>query len=356
MLLLALCLNACSVNNTVQQITPDANVLRYSKVQGYEDRFVNLFARNTDYPVTCNEDCYQPQKNIACHAHMQDCTYTGDNPELSINAGFTVKWIGHASFQINTESGQQFLFDPVFGQFDWPVNWAFRLAAGFNRREPAQPADDLFWQTDAVMYSHIHYDHFNKSDIDAFARNTRFLTPLGFAAHFPKGGFKIAEMAWYASKTIGDVTAHFVPAHHFSNRIVVPYLYEDENTTLWGGWLLEKDGNTLYFAGDTGYSPHFKQIADRFGSIDVCLIPIASYFSEESPDWYRQVHTTPEDALTAATELRCKVMVPWGYGNYSWQMGDKTSHSALFRLLTMKERLASDTPLYILNEGEQVKF
>ncbi|NVK55035.1 MAG: MBL fold metallo-hydrolase [Alteromonadaceae bacterium] len=355
-LLFALCLTACSVNNTVEYIEPDHSVVKFSKTAGYEDRFINLFAKFKDYPVTCNEDCYQPSDVIACCTKMQDCTYTGKHPNVTLNTGFTVKWLGHASFQINTDNGQQFLFDPVFEQFDWPVNWAFRLAAGFNRTPPQRPQQTLFTATDAVMYSHIHYDHFNKSDIEQFSKSTRFLTPLGFADHFPSAGFRISEMAWYANKTLGDVTAHFVPAHHFSNRIVVPFLYEDENTTLWGGWLLDKEGKTLFFAGDTGYSPHFKQIAEKFGSIDVCLLPIASYFSEDSPDFYRQVHTTPEDALIAASELNCKVMVPWGYGNASWRMGDKTSHSALFRLLTMHKRLASDIPLYILNEGEHVTF
>ena len=75
---------------------------------------------------------------------------------------------------------------------------------------------------------------------------------------------------------------------------------------LWGGWVFEHEGNTLFFAGDTGYSPHFKDIKARFGEIDVCLLPIASYFSETSPKWYRKVHTTPEDAIVASQDLGCK--------------------------------------------------
>ena len=120
--------------------------------------------------------------------------------------------------------------------------------------------------------------------------------------------------------------------------------------------MLETQGKTLFFAGDTGYSPHFKSIAERFGNIDVCLLPIASYFSENDPKWYREVHTTPEDALTAAKDLGCRVVVPWGYGNRSWRMGDKTSHSALFRLLHMNDKLNNDIPLYLLNEDEEVMF
>ena len=44
------------------------------------------------------------------------------------------------------------------------------------------------------------------------------------------------------------------------------------------------------------------------------------------------------------------------YGNASWMMGDKTSHSALFRLMKMKKQLNPAMPWIILNEGEQASF
>lgn len=353
-LLFTLLLCACAVDNTVQTLAHSNTVVKRSQFEGEEDRFANIYKNFPDYPVTCQSNCYPPTERIECEAKMHDCFYKGNNPSLSINSGFTIKWLGHASFVVSTSNNQQFLFDPVFDQFDWPVDWGFKLAEGFFRQPAATMTRDEIERTNAVMYSHIHYDHFNKADIKHIGNKPSYLVPLGFAEHFPTGGFDITEMAWYANKKVGDTTIHFVPAHHFSSRIVVPYLYEDNDKALWGGWVLENQGKTLFFAGDTGYSKHFEDIAGRFGSIDVCLLPIASYFSESSPKWYRNVHTTPEDALVAAKELDCKVVIPWGYGNASWQMGDKTSHSALFRLLKMDEQLSNKIPLYILNEGEKV--
>lgn len=72
---------------------------------------------------------------------------------------------------------------------------------------------------------------------------------------------------------------------------------------------------------------------------------------------FKQPQTIPDSntGFTAA-ELNCKVMIPWGYGNASWKMGDHSSHSALFRLLNMHKRLANKVPLYILNEGESIKL
>ncbi|MEC8350829.1 MAG: MBL fold metallo-hydrolase, partial [Pseudomonadota bacterium] len=205
-------------------------------------------------------------------------------------------------------------------------------------------------------YSHIHYDHFNKADIEEIGNAPRYLVPLGFADNFPTGGFNISELAWYASTQINDLTIHALPAHHFSSRIMVPFIYDDHNKDLWNGWLLEQNGKTLFFAGDTGYSKHFQDIKQKYGEIDVCLMPIASYYHEEDGKWYRYVHTTPEDALNAAEELSCKVMIPWGYGNSSWQMGDHSSHSALLRLLNMQKQMNSQVPVYIMNEGEQISL
>ena len=355
-LLTLLILTACSTNNQVETLIPDHAIVNNKITEGYTDRFKNIYDNFKEYPVTCKEDCYPPTTAIKCETEMENCSFIGTHPNLNLNTGFSVQWLGHASFKITTQNGQQFLFDPVPEEFDWPVNWGFSLFSDINRKPIVELSEEDIAKTDAIMYSHIHYDHFKKDDLEYIGKNSEFLTPLGFAQHFPNNGYKITEMAWYADKLIGDVKISFVPANHFSSRILVPFIHEDHDATLWGGWVLQYQGKQLFFAGDTGYSPHFKDIANKYGDMDVCLIPIASYHSETEPDWYRKVHTTPEDALIAATEMNCKVMIPWGYGNSSWRMGDLTSHSALFRLLHMREQLNSITPLYVLNEGESVKL
>jgi N-acyl-phosphatidylethanolamine-hydrolysing phospholipase D len=58
--------------------------------------------------------------------------------------------------------------------------------------------------------------------------------------------------------------------------------------------------------------------------------------------------------------LGCKLMIPWGYGNASWKMGDHSSHAPLQRLLTMRDKLKhraeGQVPLLILNEGDKVEL
>ncbi|MCL1077214.1 MBL fold metallo-hydrolase [Parashewanella spongiae] len=346
----------CTTTNTVNVIVNDDSIIKYRDKPENQDRFSNLYPGEKKYSQTCTENCYLPNKLIKCDTPAENCTFMGQQSLPELGTGFSVRWIGHASFYVNTQDGTSFLFDPVSKQFDWPVDLAFKLNGGFYRNEPKWLTGRQVKNVDAVLYSHIHYDHFNKSDIDKLGNEIEYFTPLKFASHFPNDGYKINEMAWFASSRLGNTDIHFVPANHFSNRILVPFIYEDNSKTLWGGWILESNHKKLFFAGDTGYSSHFKDIYKKYGDIDVCLLPIASYFSEQNPKWYRYVHMTPEDALTAAQDLHCKVIIPWGFGNNSWKMGDRSTHSPLLRFLKMHKQMKISIPIFILNEGEEQTF
>lgn len=344
-------LAACS-SNDVTRIEADESQVNRTEA----GRYTNTYRKDIEYPEICEEDCYQPHPLVDCKEPGENCQFIGENPVTDLATGFQITWLGHASFKVQTPDGQQLLFDPVSKQFDWPVNWGFRLSAGFNRNAPEWPDSDTLQQVTGVFYSHLHYDHFNKADIRRLGTEPRYFVPLDMASNFPGGGYQITEMDWYSQQSLGPLQVHAVPAHHFNSRVWVPFLYEDQNKALWGGWLIEHEGKTLFFAGDTGYSPHFKDIKQHYGDIDICLIPIASYHHEKHGDWYRYVHTNPEDALVAAQDLNCKTMIPWGYGNVSWKMGDHSSHSALIRLLNLYPNASYQVPLIILNEGESVKL
>lgn len=336
--------------NQVQRIVPEAGGTQ----KAADGRYENLFPKLTDYPVTCDDDCYPAHPDVVCETTAENCRYQGNSPNLAANTGFQIHWLGHATFLITTANDQQFLFDPVSEQFDFPINWAHSLSGGVTRKVPQWPTAEQLKDVDAILYSHLHYDHFNKTDIKRLGANPKYFVHLDTADYLPTAGLNLFEMDWFTTQKLGDTLVHAVPAHHFNGRYWVPFLYNDDEEALWGGWILEYNGKTLFFAGDTGYSEHFKEINAKYGDIDVCLLPIASYHHETHGKWYRYVHTTPEDALVAAKDLNCSVMIPWGYGNASWQMGDRSSHSPLLRLLKMQSEVHSELPIVILNEGEQV--
>ena len=125
----SLWLTGCGQTNTVNTLST------LPQHMTAEVRFKNLYPGEKSYPLTCQQDCYLPQTTLSCQADSpaEQCRYTGPQQWPELDTGFTVRWLGHASFQIQTSDGQQLLLDPVLEQFDWPVSWAFWLSEGFNR-------------------------------------------------------------------------------------------------------------------------------------------------------------------------------------------------------------------------------
>lgn len=327
-----------------------------SQQPGRDGRYRNLFASPQQWPHSCHADCYRPDPRVQCLTKAQSAPFVADcdgqvlvrgiSADSGLLPGWQLQWTGHASFRLLSPQGQLLLIDPVSAGFDWPLNWLAALA-GHSRRQPAFDLLAAAQTPAAVLYSHAHYDHFNRQDALALGRHSPLYLPKGMAQYLPDAGLSLHEMTWYSRATLGDLQLHFVPAHHYSGRSLYAI---DGDHSLWGGWVLQFGRQQVYIAGDTGYSPVFSQIRARYGAMDLCLLPIGSYHGEH----YRNAHLTPEDALQVATELGCKRLIPWGYGNYSWQMGDKSSHAPLLRLLSMHRQLKSATELQVLNEGEVV--
>ncbi|HET6599898.1 MAG TPA: MBL fold metallo-hydrolase, partial [Burkholderiaceae bacterium] len=106
------------------------------------------------------------------------------------------------------------------------------------------------------------------------------------------------EFDWWQSGSHAGVQLTATPAQHFSGR--TPF---DRNSTLWASWVIRSGGQTIFYSGDSGYFPGFKQIGERFGGIDLALIESGAYDS----DW-PSVHMTPEQTVQAFQDLRGSVL------------------------------------------------
>ncbi|MCH9691901.1 MAG: MBL fold metallo-hydrolase [Gammaproteobacteria bacterium] len=153
-------ISGCSSKNIVERITQENSVTKYQKASAKPKRFTNLYSQKPAYPKTCSQNCYPPASSLKCEHFAENCQFTAEQPKLPLNTGFAVQWLGHASFLISTPDGTKLLFDPVSGQFDWPVNWAFWLSEGFNRKTPQWPSKSELAAIDAVFYSHNTSDSF----------------------------------------------------------------------------------------------------------------------------------------------------------------------------------------------------
>ena len=177
----------CTSTNQVTHIEQADSIIKYKENPDKLGRFSNLYSSKKTYPVTCQENCYQPSKALVCESPAENCRFVGEQFRPEVNTGFTFRWLGHASFYLKSPEGSTLLLDPVSKQFDWPVDWAFRVANGFFRHEPKWLTSSELKDVDAALYSHIHYDHFNKGDIKNIGTKTQYfmfmkITTLRFGA------------------------------------------------------------------------------------------------------------------------------------------------------------------------------
>jgi N-acyl-phosphatidylethanolamine-hydrolysing phospholipase D len=244
-----------------------------------------------------------------------DLAYLHGNAGLGAAMNPSLTWIGHASM-LAQMGGLNWLIDPVFSERASPVNFV-----GPRRAQPPGLALDQLPRIDVVLVSHNHYDHLDETSVKTLARQAGgpplFLVPLGVKAWFADPAIsRVIELDWWDAHRIeapaGTVEVVFTPAQHWSGRTLA-----DRLATLWGGFAVFAPDLHLLYTGDTGYSPDFKEIRQRFaarqvsGGFDVALIPIGAY----EPRWFMATqHVNPAEAVQIHQDLgtRRSIGVHWG--------------------------------------------
>jgi L-ascorbate metabolism protein UlaG (beta-lactamase superfamily) len=216
-----------------------------------------------------------------------------------------VTFVGHATFLIQA-AGTSVLIDPVYALRASP----FSFAGPARARAPGVLFEDLP-PIALVLLSHNHYDH---CDVGTLRRlEQRFhppvVTPLGNGRLLGSAGFsQVEELDWWETATAAPLPVTVTPAQHFSARHTF-----DRNRALWGGFLIEIGGLRILHAGDSGYGPHFREIAARLGPIDLALLPIGAY----EPRWFmKDIHINPAEAVQAHLDLGALQSVGMHFGTF----------------------------------------
>jgi L-ascorbate metabolism protein UlaG (beta-lactamase superfamily) len=218
--------------------------------------------------------------------------------------GLRATFVNHATVLVQID-GLNVLTDPVWSDRTSPIGWAGPRRA----RPPGIRFEDLP-PIDVVLVSHNHYDHL---DVDTLRRlqaahRPRVLTGLGNAPTLQGAGIADpVELDWGQGADLSPrVRATFVEQRHFSGRGL-----GDHDATLWGGFVVEGPGGPVYFAGDTGYGPHFAEHRARYGAPRLALLPIGAYL----PRWFMSpVHMCPDEAVRAHLDLgaEASLAIHWG--------------------------------------------
>jgi L-ascorbate metabolism protein UlaG (beta-lactamase superfamily) len=216
-----------------------------------------------------------------------------------------VTFVGHATFLIQV-AATNVLTDPVYSKRASPVAFA-----GPRRvRAPGVRFDDLP-TISHVLLSHNHYDHCDLRTLQLLDRRFHplIVTPLGNGRLLRSAGIRqVEEIDWWETASAALLPITLTPAQHFSARGMF-----DRNRALWGGFLIEAGGRRILFAGDTGYGPHFREIAVRRGPLDLALLPIGAY----EPRWFmKDIHMKPAEAVQAHLELAARQSIAMHFGTF----------------------------------------
>jgi L-ascorbate metabolism protein UlaG (beta-lactamase superfamily) len=226
-------------------------------------------------------------------------------PPAAVQPGtVAISFINHASFLIRLP-GAVLLTDPIFSRRCSPVAWA-----GPSRARPPGIALADLPRPDLVLLSHNHYDHMDLPSLRELQRRfaPRFVTTLGNARALARQGIDATELDWWQHAAHGVLRVTATPARHFSAR--TPF---DRNRTLWAGFMIRSGEGRVLFAGDSGFGPHWREIAARLGAPDVALLPIGAY----EPRWFmKAAHMNPAEAVQAHLDLGARRSVGMHFGTF----------------------------------------
>jgi L-ascorbate metabolism protein UlaG (beta-lactamase superfamily) len=162
------------------------------------------------------------------------------------------------------------------------------------------PAPDAPQRIDAVLLSHLHYDHLDLPSLRMLgARSPRLLAPKGAGTFLRRAGFeRVEELAATDATRIGDVAVEATAAAHDGRRR--PFGAHAAAI----GFLICRE-RSVYFAGDTDLFPGLAEL----GPVDVALLPIAGWGSKLG-----RGHLDAARATQAVQLLRPRVVIPihWG--------------------------------------------
>lgn len=249
-----------------------------------------------------------------------------DRPDPSSwpEGGLTVTWIGHSTFLLRL-NGVTILTDPAFFH-RVGLRPLGLLTLGPARLVPPALRLEELPPLDLVLLSHAHMDHTDRPSLDHLpskppvvcAYDTReFLEDLEFR--------ELQELHWRETAQVDGVRIEAVQVRHFGRR------YPWDRDRGYNGYLLSKEGVTVFFAGDTAYTSQVGAVLQgRF--IDVALIPIGSY----NP-WIRR-HADPEQAWQMFRELRARYLIPMHWRTF--RLSDEPIFEPIERLKAAADRQA----------------
>jgi L-ascorbate metabolism protein UlaG (beta-lactamase superfamily) len=199
-----------------------------------------------------------------------------------------IEYVGHATVLIEMD-GVRVLTDPLLRN----------RVAHLRRTAPVDPA--AAEGVDAVLISHLHFDHVDVPSLQRLGRATALIAPRGAAPFLRRKGFSdVTEVVAGDELPLGALRALVTPADHDPRRLPVGVRAEPVGFVLRGS-------QSVYFAGDTDVFSGMASI----GPLDAALVPIAGWGAALGPG-----HMDARGAAASLTLLRPRIAIPIHWGTY----------------------------------------
>ena len=209
----------------------------------------------------------------------------------------TVTRIGHAC-QLIQIGGTRVLTDP----------WVTQTATYYHGA-PVTSTVQTLGRIDAVVVGPEHYDHCDLNALAAagFDPCVPVIGPGTVAAIARDKGFRDVRAieAWEATTT-GDLTVTATPGQHGVHEVT---------------FVIQAAERTVFFGGDSLRVPELDTIPDRFGHVDLAILPMNGLCIR--PMNLRQVVMNAEQAAGLTAALRPPLAVPHHYAFHSGWLGDR---------------------------------
>jgi L-ascorbate metabolism protein UlaG (beta-lactamase superfamily) len=285
---------------------------RYQKSENYiKDKFQNAVETNMNMKfsdlrsllgeyIKGNPDS-KPDKPLPVIKHNN----------ITAEKDIQIMWFGHSAFWIGNDD-LNILIDPMFSDHPAP-----NPLIGTKRFSDGLPIEiENLPRIDAIFFSHDHYDHLDyESVLELKDKTDHFFVPLGLAPHLIKWGVSediITELDWWEESSYKGIDIACTPSRHLSGRSLL-----NRFSTLWCSWVIEIDGQKIYFSGDSGYTPQFKEIGDKYGPIDFAMMECGQYNYRWS-----DIHMMPEETAQAAADVQAKIFMPIHWGSFKLSLHD----------------------------------
>ncbi len=273
---------------------------------------------------------------IVSHSVITKRTGQPLKPVLAGQNETALTFIGHSGFFVQM-SQRNIVVDPNFAR------WLFLLK---RLRSPGMRMQDLP-PIDFLLVTHAHFDHLHRPSLRKIADLTRKLRGHAPVVIVPNevgdlvadlGFSRVIELDWWESFDEDGLSIIHVPSRHWGARVL------KDSQRGFGGFVIRDGSNCVYHAGDTAYFDGFKEIGRRLKP-DIALLPIGAY----DPPTFRNVHTSPEDALRGFHDLGSRWMIPMHYGTF--RLSQEPSAEPVERLLKGARKGGIADRVLVLDEG-----